>query len=136
MQWVVTKDRSHGHSAGDAVELKTFARMYHTWSKFLHQTGCIHSSEIGWGQLEGGADVIPPAHRQRRESGQLETLICGRLIKGAYFGPQYVRLKDTAGNEKTTTILSHGLTSREGYLSRPIMTLNFNSMSVRHRLRS
>jgi hypothetical protein len=44
-----------------------------------------------------------------------ETLICGRLTKGAYFGPQYVRLKDTAGNEKTTTILSHSLTSPEGW---------------------
>jgi len=44
-----------------------------------------------------------------------ETLICGRLIEGAYFGPQYVRLKDTAGNEWTTTILSHRLISPEGW---------------------
>ena len=44
-----------------------------------------------------------------------ETLICGRLIKGAYFGPQYVRLKDAAGNERTTTILTHGLINPEGW---------------------
>jgi hypothetical protein len=47
-----------------------------------------------------------------------ETLICGRLLEGAYFGPQYVRLKDTTGNERTTTILSHGLIDAEGW---PVM---------------
>jgi hypothetical protein len=44
-----------------------------------------------------------------------ETLLCGRLINGAYFGPQHVRLKDTAGNERTTTILAHGLINPEGW---------------------
>ena len=38
-----------------------------------------------------------------------ETRIRGRVIEGAYFGPQYIRLKDTTGKERTTTILSHGL---------------------------
>lgn len=45
----------------------------------------------------------------------IQTLISGRLLEGAYFGPQYVRLKDTAGNERTTTILSHGLMNPEGW---------------------
>ncbi len=44
-----------------------------------------------------------------------ETLISGRLLEGAYFGPQYVRLKDATGNERTTTVLSHGLIDAEGW---------------------
>ena len=44
-----------------------------------------------------------------------ETLIRGQLIKGAYFGPQRVRLTDTAGNERITTISTHGLINPEGW---------------------
>src|SRR5262249_23293940 len=39
-----------------------------------------------------------------------ETCIRGRLIEGAYFGPQYIRLKDTTGNDRIAAIVSHGMT--------------------------
>jgi hypothetical protein len=39
-----------------------------------------------------------------------ETCIRGRLTEGAYFGPQYIRLKDTTGKLRTAAILSHGMT--------------------------
>ena len=46
-----------------------------------------------------------------------ETCIRGRLIEGAYFGLQYIRLKDKTGKERVTTILSHGMT---GALNWPV----------------
>jgi hypothetical protein len=46
-----------------------------------------------------------------------ETCIRGRLVEGAYFGPQYIRLKDTTGKVRTATILSHGMT---GALNWPV----------------
>jgi len=39
-----------------------------------------------------------------------ETCVRGRLIEGAYFGPQYIRLKDTTGRVRTVAILRHFLT--------------------------
>ncbi len=47
-----------------------------------------------------------------------ETCIRGRLVEGAYFGPQYIRLKDTTGKERTATILSHGLIAPQDW---PVM---------------
>jgi hypothetical protein len=38
-----------------------------------------------------------------------ETCIRGRLIEGAYFGPQSIRVKDSTGKSRTATILSHEL---------------------------
>src|SRR5262245_41174144 len=39
-----------------------------------------------------------------------ETCIRGRLTEGAYFGPQYIRLKDKTGEDRIATIVSHGMT--------------------------
>src|SRR5215469_5450484 len=38
-----------------------------------------------------------------------EVRIRTRLIEGAYFGPQYIRLKDTQGNWRIATITGHTL---------------------------
>jgi len=46
-----------------------------------------------------------------------ETCIRGRLTEGAYFGPQYIRLKDKTGNDRIATIVSHGMT---GALNWPV----------------
>jgi hypothetical protein len=43
------------------------------------------------------------------ENMDAQTCIRGRLVEGAYFGPQSIRLKDTTGAWRTTTILSHGM---------------------------
>ncbi len=58
------------------------------------------------------------AFRMRVESMENlggETCIRGRLIEGAYFGPQYIRLTDTAGAQRTTAILGHKLIEPQGW---------------------
>lgn len=47
-----------------------------------------------------------------------ETCIRGRLTEGAYFGPQYIRLKDTTGKGWIAAISSHSLIEPRGW---PVM---------------
>jgi hypothetical protein len=44
-----------------------------------------------------------------------EAYIRGRLVEGAYFAPQSIRLKDTTGKVRTATILSHELINPQGW---------------------
>src|SRR5262245_48890270 len=44
-----------------------------------------------------------------------ETIITGRLIDGAYFGPQSIRLTDMTGTVHTASILTHGLIDPKGW---------------------
>src|SRR5262245_30025803 len=48
-----------------------------------------------------------------------EVELRGRLLSGAYFGPEYVIVRSTAGEQLTTQILSHAIEFSEGWPVRP-----------------
>ena len=61
-----------------------------------------------------------------------ETHIRGRLVEGAYFAPQSIRLKDTTGKVRTATILSHELINPQGW---PV-TADHDTLLVLHIVKS